>query len=454
MQPDPGELRVRLEAVVGAAHVDTAPSATAAFAVDGVTPAVIVRPGSQEEVAGVLAACAAAGAAVIPWGGGTNIGMGNRPARADVVILLTRLDRVVEHDADNLNVSVETGVPLAHLQTALAGRRQFLPLDAPAAEKATIGGLLAANGMGPWRLLYGTWRDWVLGLRVVLPDGERIRCGGKVIKNVSGYDMNKLFIGSLGTLGLITEATVKLLPLPVARASVVGLFPGLTQATDLVRKVLDSVLLPEAMEILNPDALALLPATLGLEAQAGYGLAVSVAGSPETVERQAREFTTLFGAARASRTATLLEDRAASTWQAIRDLLDRVSAAEGERIICKIAVPISRGGDLLAAAEQAGRRHGLRAVVKAHAGSGVVRVCYLPGPQWPAAEVLGAALDALRREAEAAEGSLVLQAAPPAVKGHVDAWGKPGEAFEVMRRLKTEFDPRGLCNPGRFLGGI
>jgi FAD/FMN-containing dehydrogenase len=454
MQPEPSELRVRLEAVVGAAHVSTAPTATAPFAVDGVTPALVVRPGSQEEAAKVVAACATVGAAVIPWGGGTSMGMGNRPARADVVVLLERLNRIVEHDADNLNVSVEAGVPLAHLQAALASRRQFLPLDAPAEGKATIGGLLAANGMGPWRLLYGMWRDWVLGLRVVLPDGERIRCGGKVIKNVSGYDMTKLFIGSLGTLGLITEATVKLLPLPVVRATVIGLFPELSQATDLVRKVLDSVLLPEALELLNADALGLLAPALGLEAPAGYGLTVSLAGSPETVERQIREFTTLFGAARASRTATLPKDRAASAWQAIRGVFDRVPGPERERVICKIAVPISRGIELLAAAEQLGRRHGLRTAVVAHAGSGVVRACYLPGPQSPPAEVLGAGLEALRREAEAAEGSLVIQAAPPAVKAHVDAWGKPGEAFDVMRRLKADFDPRGLCNPGRFLGGI
>ena len=418
------------------------------------TPALIVRPGSQEEVAKVVAACAEAGAAVIPWGGGTSMGMGNRPARADVVVLLDRLNRIVEHDADNLNVSVEAGVPLAHLQATLAERRQFLPLDAPAEGKATMGGLLATNSMGPWRLLYGTWRDWVLGMRVVLPDGERIRCGGKVIKNVSGYDMNKLFIGSLGSLGIITEATVKLLPLPVVRASVIGLFPELAQVTDLVRKVLDSVLLPEAMELLNPGALSLLAPALDLEAPAGYGLAVSLAGSPETVERQTRDFATLFGAARASRTRTLPKDQAASAWQAIRDVFDRLPGPAQERVICKIAVPISRSGEMLAAAEQLSRQHNLRAAVVAHAGSGVVRACYLPGTQPPPPEVLGAGLEALRREAEAAEGSLVVQAAPPALKAHVDAWGKPGEGFDVMQRLKAEFDPRGLCNPGRFLGGI
>ncbi len=452
MQPEAGELRARLEAVVGAAHVDVGPVATGPFAVDGVAPTLTVRPGSQEEVAKVVAACAAAEAALTPWGGGTSMGLGNPPTRADVVVRLDRLNRIVEHDADNLNVSVEAGLPLAQLAATLAERRQFLPLDAPADAKATIGGLLAVNAMGPWRLLYGAWRDWVLGLRVVLPDGERIRCGGKVIKNVSGYDMNKLFIGSLGSLGIITEATVKLLPLPAARATVVGLFPELAQATDLVGKLLDSVLLPEAMELLSPGALSLLAPALGLGAPAGYGLAVSLAGSPQTVERQVQEFSTRFGKAQASRLVTLAGEQAASAWQATRDVFERLPGPE--RVICKIAVPISRCGDLLAAAEQLGRRHKLRTAVIAHAGSGVVRAGYLPGPQPPPPQAWASGVEELRREAEAAEGSLVIQAAPPALKAHVDAWGKPGEGFGVMRRLKAEFDPRSLCNPGRFLGGI
>ncbi len=454
MLPEPAELQRRLEAVVGAAHVLGGPAAAAPFALDGVTPRLVVRPGSQEEVAAVVAACAEAGAAMIPWGGGTSMGTGNRPGRAEVVVLLTRLSRIVEHDADNLNVTVEAGMPLADLRARLAERRQFLPLDAPAEGRATIGGLLASNTTGPWRLLYGTWRDWVLGVRATLPDGARIRCGGKVIKNVSGYDMNKLFIGSLGTLGFITEATLKLLPLPAARATVLGLFPALGQSADLVRRVLDSILLPEAMELLNPGALALLAPALGLDRPAGYGLAVSLAGSPETVERQVREFTALFGAGGASRTATLQAEQAVAAWQAIRDLFDRPFGSVEEGILCKIAVPIGRTLDLVEAAERLARRHTLRAAVAAHAGSGAVRAGYLPGREPIAPEVWGSGVEELRREAEAAGGSLVLQAAPPSVKARVDAWGKPSEGFEVMRRLKAEFDPRALCNPGRFLGGI
>jgi glycolate oxidase FAD binding subunit len=262
-----------------------------------------------------------------------------------------------------------------------------------------------------------------------------------------------LFIGSLGTLGIISEATFKLLPLPAVRASVAGVFVELSQAAGVVAKILDSVLLPEAMELLGLDAVTLLGPTLGLDAT-GYGLAVSFAGSRETVERQVRDFTGLFRDAKARVTTAVSDERTAPAWKTVRNVFDLLPGPPPERITCKIGVLISRTADLLAAAESLGRRHRLRGVVTAHAGSGVVRACYLLGPEAPPVEVLASGLEELRREAEKAEGSLVLQGAPVALKAHLDAWGKPGGAFDVMRRLKADFDSRGLCNPGRFLGGI
>jgi FAD/FMN-containing dehydrogenase len=172
------------------------------------------------------------------------------------------------------------------------------------------------------------------------------------------------------------------------------------------------------------------------------------------VERQVRDFTGLFQDAKARATATLPDERTASAWKTVRNVFDLLPGPPPERITCKIGVLISRTPDMLAAAEALGRRHRLRAAVTAHAGSGVVRACYLLGPEAPPVEVLASSLEELRRESEKAEGSLVLQAAPAALKAHLDAWGKPGGAFDVMRRLKADFDPGGLCNPGRFLGEI
>jgi glycolate oxidase FAD binding subunit len=446
MPHDPEGLKRRLSEIVGGEHLSVG-----AFAVDGVAPQLVVHPGTQEQVASVVAACGAAGAAIAPQGGGTAMGLGNPPTRLDIVICLDRLTRIVEFDAANLVVSAEAGVRLGDLQRVLAEQREFLPLDPARMDRRTVGGLIATNGSGSSRLLYGTARDLVLGMRIVLPSGERIRCGGQVIKNVSGYDMNKLFIGSLGTLGIITEVTLKLLPMPTARATVAGLFPELAQAETVVARALESFLLPEAMDLLDPQTTAAV-ASLGLTGSAGYGLAVSLAGSPETVERQGRDFTRVFTDAQAAKTATLGVKEGAVAWSDIRDVLDRTVGA-ADRLVVKIGVPIGRTTAFVAKAEELLHRQGWRGVVTAHAGSGVVRAaCSLPAGAAP--EPVRDGLEVLRREAEAAEGSLVVEAAPVAVKRHLDAWGSSGEAIAVMRRLKVEFDPRGLLNPGRFVGGI
>jgi glycolate oxidase FAD binding subunit len=446
-------LRATLEGLVGAEHVVTGPG-VARYAVDGKVPELAVRPGTQAETANVLAACAAADAAVTPWGGGADRGLGNLPRRIETIVHLDRLNRVVEFDAPNLQVTAEAGITLGALEAVLADERQVLPWDPPADHMHTLGGLVATNRSGSSRMLYGTVRDWVLGMRVALPNGDLIRSGGKVIKNVSGYDTNKLFIGSLGTLGIVTEVSLKLLPVPPVRSAVVGVFPDNAAAARVVASVLESFLLPEALDLLNPEALRLVAPRIGVEVAAGaWGLAVAVAGSRETVERQSRDFAQCFGE-EGGRATPIPGGRAETARQAVRNVFDLLPAPAAARLVCKIAVPIGRTADLALAAEGLAERHGLMLASLAHAGSGVVWAVFLIGPGAPPAEVLADLVTSLRREAEGVGGSLVLYGAPPALKARVDAWGDPGDGFDVMRRLKAEFDPGAICNPGRFLGGI
>ncbi len=451
MPPEVDGLEQELARIVGREHL-LAGEAAAGWSVDGMAPRLVAKPETQAQTEAVVAACGQAGAAVAPWGGGSALALGNPAARLDVVVGLDRLARIVEFDAANLNVTAEAGVRLADLQRVLAERREVLPLDPARAERRTVGGLIATNASGPSRLLYGTARDWVLGMRVVLASGERIRCGGKVIKNVSGYDMNKLFIGSLGTLGVITEVTFKLLPAPARQATVVGAFPELAQAAAVVTRALESFLLPEALEILNPQALQAVTGPLALQGSPGYGLAIALAGSRETVERQVRDFAQLLTEAKTARTVVLSAERSLTAWDAIRDAPNRAIASTGNSLAVKIAVPIRETATFLALAESLGARHQWPTAASVHAGSGVIRAVYAPGAAAP--ESVRDAIEALRREAEAVEGSLVVEAASPSVKRHLDTWGKPGDALAVMRRLKAEFDPRGILSPGRFLGGI
>src|SRR5919202_2526867 len=207
------------------------------FAVDGLTPRAVEGPESAEAVAALLRRAAGERQAVVPWGAGTKQGLGNVPRAYDLAFDLSALDQVLEYEPADLVVTAQAGVPLAALQRRWGEAGQFLALDPPYAEQATLGGTLAANASGPSRLLYGTARDLVLGMRVALPSGEVVKSGGKVVKNVVGYDLNKMHIGALGTLGLMVEVTLKVHPLPAAEATVYAEFDRLEAAGNVAGKL-------------------------------------------------------------------------------------------------------------------------------------------------------------------------------------------------------------------------
>ena len=203
-----------LLAIVGVESVQ-AMSALDAYNVDGRAPWAVIIPGDINQLAAVLALAHREKLAVVPWGGGTTMAMGHPPERLDLVLSLARLDRVLEHEPADLTACVQAGITMAALQAQLGSRRQWWPVDPPLAATATVGGVLASNASGPKRLLYGTARDLLIGITVVHADGAISKAGGKVTKNVTGYDMMKLYIGSLGTLAVIAEATLKLRPIPL-----------------------------------------------------------------------------------------------------------------------------------------------------------------------------------------------------------------------------------------------
>ncbi len=218
--------------------------------IDGITPHLVTTPASAEQVGAVLSACSESQATVIPWGGGTAMALGNPPRRADVVIKLAKLNRVIEHDSANLTVTAQCGMTLNALQSSLAAQKQFVPIDAPFPACATLGGIVAANLNGPRRSFYGSVRDLVIGMKVVLASGESIKAGGKVVKNVAGYDMCKLFVGSLGTLGIITEVTFRVAPTAESAATFIAQ-GALAQAQRFIADLSLSRLLPAAVFLLS-----------------------------------------------------------------------------------------------------------------------------------------------------------------------------------------------------------
>jgi glycolate oxidase FAD binding subunit len=400
--------------------------ATAADAVDGVAAELVAEPASVREAGELLRAASRAGLRVAVAGGGSKLGLGNPPERLDLLVSTRRLDRVLEHAAGDLVVKAEAGTRLADLQAALEPAGQWLALDPPE-PGATVGGVVAANASGPRRLRYGTVRDLIIGITVVLADGTVAHAGGKVVKNVAGYDLAKLFCGSLGTLGLVAEATFRLHPRPAAAAVVTLDVQRPEQAGEAVRRLLRSTLVPSAIEL----------------TRAGWGspgrLTVVLEGIRPGVEAQAATAAELLGevgeaeALGPGGTEAALSQLGALPWEKLD-------------VGLKVAVPPAELPGVLADRLWDGPFR-----LSAHAGTGVLRLG-LDGRG--DAEQLAGLVGEARGRVAARGGSLVVAEAPAELKRAVDVWGPPGDAVELMRRVKRQFDPDRLLAPGRFVGGI
>ncbi|WP_369135124.1 FAD-binding oxidoreductase [Modestobacter sp. I12A-02662] len=380
-------------------------------AVGGVVPAEVVRPGTVEEVADVMRAAAADGRTVVPVGARSKLTWAAPPESCDLLLDLTGLDRVVEHVAGDLTVVAEAGVPLADLQAQVGGAGQLLGLDPPE-DGATLGGVVSANASGPRRLKYGTTRDLLIGITVVLADGTVAHAGGKVVKNVAGYDLGKLFTGAHGTLGVVASTTWRLHPVPPARRVVTLELPDAAAAGPLSITLARSTLTPSAVELIA-------------DADGPARLVVLFESIAESVAGQARAAVTLLGGGEESE--DLPEDFGRRPGGA-DDVLLRVAHAPASLSAVLAALPAG-------------------ASVAAHAATGVSHVAV---PAADAAE----SLPRLRAALAPHDGTAVVLRAPDGVRDQLDHWGPVGDALDLMRRVKERFDPERRMSPGRFVGGL
>jgi glycolate oxidase FAD binding subunit len=424
-------LAARLGALVGG----QARPAGKADVVAGVRPRVVVEPASEAEVAAVLACANREGLKVLVRGGGTQLGVGFPPRGGDVLLSMTRLAAVAEHNPHDLTATVEAGIRLDALQASLASARQWLALDPILPPTATAGGIVATNATGPRRLRYGGVRDQIIGVRVALADGTIARGGGKVVKNVAGYDLPKLFTGSLGTLGVIVAATFRLYPIPTASRTVVLPGSDLAPLCALAVSAIGSTLVPTTLDVVGPSA-----------PDGPYIFAARFESEAESAEDQADRLIALAdeqsGAAR-----KLAGEEEAQLWLRIDGTLATTSAAEAALTLKASLLPTDLAG-WLAILRAAAERARLDVRWRAHAGHGLVYV-RLTGAE----DALVMAVDELRQAASERRGSLVVLDAPHALAERVDVWG-PSPAVELMRRLKASFDPNATLNPGRFVGRI
>ena len=429
------QLAARLESALGTGAVKSGSPIPASYNVDGKIPSILLTPHNPEQIGTALRLCAEAEASVIPRGGGTAMGLGNIPLQADVILGLERLDGLVEHDDANLTATAQAGITVAAMEKILAQQNQFLAVEPPKPHLATIGGAVAANINGARRMFHGGVRDLVIGMKMALADGRQIKAGGKVVKNVAGYDMCKLFVGSLGTLGVITEVTFKLAPIPESAATLVASGP-LAQGLRLANEISQSTLLPSALAILSADVSKAADLSFPMPA-----VAVRAEGFNEAVARHLRETQDLAG--RIGLRAEILRDGSHELlWDQVRDF-----AADGDNVLYRVTVPPASLAEVAVKIEQ-WSASGRPVRFIAHAGSGVVWVSLEADPS--AAAWFGK----LSTLAEEHKGHVVMAAAPPALKEGVDVWGPSPQSLAIMREIKQQFDPQRILSPGRFIARL
>ena len=423
-----------LAGIVGKDRLLTHSASLARCAVDGALPAWIVRPESVDDVSRLLRLAAEERLAVAPRGSGTLMGLGNPPRRLDGVLDLAGLAAVVDYEPADLTTTVQCGIPLAALAPRLAAQRQFFPLDPLDGSSRSVGGVLATNASGPLRYRYGTPRDLLLGVRFVQADGTVTWGGARVVKSVTGYDVPKLMVGSLGTLGVLVEATLRLHPVPEAEQTWVVSFPTAERAAGLLAAILDSSLQPNRLEILSGTAAA---RTAGAAA-----VAVSFGSVPEAVTAQGEDLGAI-ARGEGARVATAEGDFWSRPWGFLADAT----------VVLKVAAPPSEAAALCGEIQRLATGIGIVAGILGEAGNGVLHAALsgtLSAAEWES-RVIGR----LRARVAPAGGSVVVERAPREVKERLDVWGPVEPAtLALMKRLKSEFDPLGTLNPGRFVDRI
>jgi glycolate oxidase FAD binding subunit len=429
----------RLRALVGPPNVLTGIELSP-YVIEGRTPEAAVFPGSLDEVRGVVAIAAEGNIPLVPWGGGTAASVGTPVPATGIVLGLGRLDRLLDHEPGDLTATVQAGMTLARFQDALREHGQWLSLDPPDPERATIGGIVAANASGPRRHLYGTARDQLIGLTVVTADGAIVRGGGKVVKNVAGYDLPKLFIGSYGTLGVIVDLTFRLRPLPETERWVSARFDRLKDAGAAVRAIMNSDVIPVALELLDADA------SRALGPDGAPTLVAGFDGLAEQVEWQCAELAAIAGALGGRGVLPLPAGPPAGGFSA--------QASMSAVAIVRFSVLPTLVAELMEQGAAMAKQRGLRTAWTSHAGVGVVTAALGSPGDRPDLNAVASALGEWRALARSGGGHATLEWAPLAVKSEVAVWDDLGAASRVMQRIKAQLDPTNLLNPGRFVAGI
>ncbi len=390
----------------------------------GVTPELYIEPANEAELSRVLQYANQNGLQVSPRGAGTKADWGISPESIDLMICTAKFSRILEHAPGDMTVTVESGVTISQLQNALLQHRQRLALDPLWPGRATVGGVIATNDTGALRIRYGSVRDLIIGLTVVLPDGTIAMSGGKVVKNVAGYDLPKLMTGALGTLGFITKAVFRLHPLPEGSHSQTFAFLDRERANEFMLAVTDSVVVATGLQLRTGST-------------GETFVDIRIDGIAAGIEAQMNAVLKLAGHAKPSQPT-------GDPWQAREELWHNSDNA----IICKLSMLPTQLSSTAEFAREELSDNADWSLLMHSTGLAYLRVDAADYAQ------LADFVSSIRAFLEPTGGTAVLLKAPAALRQQVDIWGDPGTALPLMKRIKHQFDPRGILNRGRFVGGI
>jgi len=470
-----------LAGIAGPDRIKTDPDATAQYAVDGWVPKAVLFPKDTRTAAAIVQCAYRNRLAMVPWGGGTKMAMGYPPKRLDLVVCTARMNHMLDVDTANLTITVEAGVKFRDVQARLATEEDrcylpledlkteageficsdrshsgcFLPLDPPFSERATMGGIVAANSTGPRRLLYGLPRDLLLGVRFVTSKGEIIGAGGKTVKNVSGYDISKLMIGSLGSLGILCEMTLRLLPLPEKMETLLFSFDSFSDAAAFAGAVLGTKLLPAAVEVGTKAVFENMDLRGSLEFSPGsYVVMVALEAFEEAVDRMRKELLAMAPHFKSKGHALAQEDKHRLFWLTLGELQATASRRFPSLVALQLNYPLSAWKTLFEIADRTLSQARFNYTMLCHAGAGLTLINLLPASPEIEERSLVDAVGSLLTECRNVGGNLVVQKAPADLKKDLPLWGAPGPDLLLMKRIKAEIDPLNLMNPGRFVGGL
>ena len=420
-----------------------------AYSVEGKPPGVVARPVSPQAISETMSVATEHGLSVSPLGGRTRTGLGNVPESLDLAIDMTGVDQVLAHNAADLTATVEAGITVSRFQKILAEHGQFLAIDPPLSDRATIGGTLAVGWSGPM-----TWQNWsprdiVIGMRNVQPDGTITKTGGQVVKNVSGYDMARMHIGALGTLGIIAEVSFKLTPLPARQATVMTTFDSDANCLDAALAVYGSSLVPLAISTHHGQQ----PSAGGRGTdEARPSLLVRVGGRARSVRRQTDDLESICKRFDALQSSVIDGDDAVMMWRRVGDLgwADETAPIAGIRA----SVLPSDIPRIIQSMHDMDDSSGLAWRATTQTAQGIVDIHWLSVEGEPPSEHVRAAISNTVKAVQRTGGTAVVTHAPAPIKETLDVWGKPTSAINTMRNLKQQYDPQRLLNPGRFMGGI